>query len=94
MIADALTHHAQVRLQQRAVPPFVIDLLDRCGSVIRCCGADRVIFDKAAVKRLRRQLGGERGLRLIEPWLGVYAVIGDGGRLVTVAHQSRRMWRD
>ncbi len=94
MIATALTLHAQERLQQRAIPPLVITLLEQCGSVIRCCGADRLIFDKAALKRLKRHLGGERNLRVIERWLDVYAVLGDNGRIVTVAHQSRRFWRD
>lgn len=31
--------------------------------------------------------------RAIERWLGVYAVIGDHGRLVTVEHQTGRVWR-
>jgi hypothetical protein len=94
MIAEAMTMHAQERLQQRAIPPLVITLLEQCGSLIRSCGADRLIFDKAALKRLKRHLGGERNLRVIERWLDVYAVLGDSGRIVTVARQSCRFWRD
>jgi hypothetical protein len=93
MIANAMSLHAQKRLQQRAIPPFVVTLLEQCGSVIRCCGADRLIFDKAALKRLKRHLGGERNLRVIERWLDVYAVLGDDGQIITVAHQSGRHWR-
>lgn len=93
MMEHTLSKHACERLQQRAVPPLVIEFLERFGSVIRCCGSDRLIFDKAAVRRLKRHLGGDRGLRLIERWLDVYAVVSDNGRLVTVAHQSRRHWR-
>jgi len=93
MSGHVLSNHARERLQQRAVPPFVVDLLDQFGSVIRCCGADRLIFDKAAVRRVKRHLGGNRGLRMIEPWLSIYAVVADSGHLITVAHQSRRHWR-
>ncbi|MFG1227181.1 hypothetical protein [Xanthobacter wiegelii] len=84
------TYHAAERMQQRAIPQFVIDLLFICGSDMRAGGADRLIFDKAALRRLRRHLGGERALRMIERWLDVYAVVSDSGVLVTVAHQTRR----
>jgi hypothetical protein len=94
MIADNFTLHAQARLQQRGIPPLVIELLERFGSCVRSCGADRLIFDKAAITRLRRHLGGDRGLRVIDRWLNVYAVIGDDGRFVTVSHQHRRIWRN
>lgn len=94
MTEDAMSHHAQVRLQQRAIPPIVVDLLDEFGSRFRSSGAEKVIFDKPAIKRMRRHLGGDRSLRLVKRWLGVYVVIGDDGRLVTVAHRSRRVWRD
>lgn len=88
-----ITDHAQARLQQRGVPLFVLELLDRFGSTMRCGGAERVFFDKAALKRLRKYLGGDRGLKAIERWLKVYAVIGDNGRLVTVGHQTARFPR-
>jgi len=83
------TAHACRRLQQRAIPPHVVELLERCGSFQRCSQADRLSFDKAAKKRLARYLGGNRALRLIEPWLSVYAIIGDNGRVVTVGHRHR-----
>jgi hypothetical protein len=88
-----MTRHAQSRIQQRTIPAFVIDLLERCGSTMRCGGAERLFFDKAARKRLRHYLGGHHGMRLIEPWLTVYAVIGDNGQFVTVARQCRRFRR-
>jgi hypothetical protein len=88
-----LTAHAQTRLQQRAIPPLVVDLLMRFGSPFRCGGAERLMFDKSAVKRLRRHLGGPRGLKVIERWLNVYAVVGDNGTLVTAAHRSAHFHR-
>ena len=89
----SLTHHASVRLQQRAIPPFMVELLERFGTTMRCDGAERLFFDKAARKRLERHLGGHRSLRHVEPWLNVYVVIGDNGRLVTVGHRSKRLNR-
>jgi hypothetical protein len=89
----ALTVHSRARLQQRAIPPLVVDLLLQFGSPSHSNGAERLMFDKSAVKRLRRHLGGERGLKVIERWLNVYAVVGDNGRLITAAHKSGRFRR-
>ncbi len=85
-----LSAHAAARRQQRAIPAFIFELLEACGSERRCGGAEKLIFDKAARKRLKHYLGGERGLRIVEPWLKVYAIIGDNGSVVTMAHTSRR----
>ena len=93
MNAAGFTTHASLRLQQRSIPAFVIELLERCGSEMRCGDADRLFFDKAARKRLKQHLGGDRAFQLVERWMGVYAVIGDNGHVVTVAHQSKRCRR-
>jgi hypothetical protein len=77
-------------MQQRGIPPLMIDLLHRCGSTMRCGGADRLFFDKAARRRLKACLGGDRGLKAVEPWLDIYLVQGDDGAAFTVAHQQRR----
>ncbi|MEH2474518.1 hypothetical protein V1281_004299 [Nitrobacteraceae bacterium AZCC 2161] len=90
MNAMTMTGHAQARLQQRAIPPLVVDLLMQFGSPSRSGGAERLMFDKSAVKRLRRYLGGARGLKTVERWLGVYAVVGDNGNLVTAGHKTER----
>jgi hypothetical protein len=87
------TRHSGARLQQRAIPPFMVELLERFGSEMRCGGADRLFFDKTAIKRLQRHMGGRRSLRHIEPWLNVYIVIGDNGQLVTAAHRTQRFNR-
>ena len=87
------TKHALKRLQQRAIPEFVVDLLEVFGSPMRCHGADRLIFDKAARKRLTRHLGGAKDLRSVERWFNVYAVVSDHGRLITVARKTGRFLR-
>lgn len=88
-----LTVHSRVRLQQRAIPPLVVDLLMRFGSASRANGAERLMFDETAIKRLRHHLGGDRGLKVVERWLGVYAVVGDNGLVVTAAHKQERFRR-
>jgi hypothetical protein len=94
MHIEGFTHHAQSRLQQRGIPTVVVDYLEEFGTIVRCNGADRAIFDKAAQKRLRRHLGGQRGLDHFEKWMDVYAVYSDGGDIITVAHQTKRHHRN
>ena len=92
-MSPGISQHAQVRLQQRAIPSLVIALLEEFGSTARCGGADRLTFDKAARRRLTRSLGGGRNLQIVERWLGVYAVVADDGYVVTAAHRTRRFRR-
>lgn len=94
MPQSTMTHHARKRIQQRAIPPFVIELLHQFGSSVRCDGADRLIFDKAARKRLTSHFGHRRALRTMERWLRVYVVLGDSGAIVTVAYQTKHIRRD
>jgi len=84
------SEHAQKRLQQRAIPPFILELLETCGTAQRCGEAEKLVFDKAARKRLKHHLGGARNLKIIEPWLSVYAVIGDNGTVITAARYTKR----
>ena len=93
MIASTMALHAEARLQQRAIPLFVVELLEQFGSVDRCGKAERLTFDKAARRRIARHLGGDRGLRMIDRWLDVYAVISDGGHLVTTSRRTQRFRR-
>jgi hypothetical protein len=87
------SEHARSRIQQRASPPLIVDLLIQFGSSSQCGGAERLMFDKKALKRLRHHLGGERGLKVVERWLNVYAIIGDNGSIVTTAHKCTHFRR-
>lgn len=87
------THHAAERMQQRSIPPIIVEFLERFGSSMRSGGADRLFFDKAACRRLRAHLGGERGLKPISKWLNAYIVISDDGQLITAARQTGRFRR-
>jgi hypothetical protein len=86
----SFTCHAEARIQQRAIPPIVVELLERFGSETRSGGADLLFLDKAARKLLRRHLG--RSFRSFE-YLDAYAVVSDQGRVVTVGHRSKRINR-
>lgn len=88
-----LTKHARLRCQQRSIPPFAIDLYEKYGVCARHRGADVLYMDKAAHKRMERDFGGPRALRMIEPLLGGYAVV-ENGRVITIAHRTGRMKRD
>lgn len=94
MSVPGLTTHARVRLQQRAVPPIVIEMLERFGTSTRCRGADRLFFDRAAKKRLCRYLGGARSMKVLEPWLDTSVVVADSGAVVTIDHRYKRIPRD
>ena len=85
-----LTVHSRKRLQQRAIPPVMLDYLDRFGTAERCGGSERVFFDKAGRRLLAEHMGSVAALKTVERWLGVYAVVGDDGNVVTVGHRQKR----
>lgn len=91
MTGPVRTRHAQARLQQRAIPPIIVELLDRFGASVCSNGAELLFFDRSSRKALRRHLGGDRGFRLIEAWLDVYMVIADSGQVITVGHRTRAL---
>ena len=94
MHVEGFTHHAQSRLQQRGIPAVVIEYLEVFGTFIRCNGADRLIFDKAAQRRLCNHLGGNGGSKRFEKWMDVYAVYSETGQVITIAHQTKRHRRN
>ena len=93
LMRPTLTKHATVRTQQRAVPPLISDLLVDYGSSMRHDGADVYFFDKQSRGRLKRALGGHRGLDIIARWLNTYVVLGEDGDVITVARRTTRLKR-
>lgn len=87
------TQHATQRHQGRTTPALFETLLLDHGSRLRRHGVDVVFLDKAARKRLREELGGDRGLRLFERWTNSYLVVGDNGQIITTARRNRRIRR-
>ena len=88
-----MTRHASKRHQQRAIPPLVTSWILEFGTSVRHAGADVLYLDKRGRKRLRDAVGGERSLRLIEPMLNTYLVLGDDGVVVTAARRQHRFKR-
>jgi hypothetical protein len=89
----SISRHAQQRLQQRAVPEFMVSVLLEYGASMRHAGAEVIFMDKLARRRLRHDVGDARALAKVERWLNTYLVRGDNGALITVARRTRRLKR-
>lgn len=89
-----LTRHASIRLQQRGIPPGILDPLLAYGHKAHDHrGGTVVYFDHQARKRLKRALE-EGQYRRVERHLDAYAVIAGDGAILTVGHRTRRICRD
>lgn len=87
------TTHAQVRAQQRGIPPMVDELLDRYGHEEHDGhGAVVLYMNKSSIRQMERDLGRRPVARLSE-WFDAYKVKGADGRTITVGHRTRRLWR-
>ena len=53
------TSHAQNRIQQRCIPPLVIDWLLSYGKREKSFGSSRITFDKKARRDLSKDVGGQ-----------------------------------
>lgn len=88
------SRHASTRMQQRAVPPLVVQWLAQFGARQRARdSAELVYFDKAARRRLI-QAFGEVVVRRLGPLLDAYLVQADDGDVVTVGWRIERVRRD
>lgn len=89
----SLTHHAQIRLQQRGIPSFVIDrLLDVGCHQHDHRGGTVIYFDHRSRDQLRRE-SIKNDFKKLERHLDVYAVVGIDGSVVTVGHRTHRINR-
>ena len=87
------SEHCRARMQQRAIPSVIANLLFDHGSRMRHDGADIVFIDRRARREIRRAVGGGRNMRTIEPWLDTYLVVADDGCLITAARRTHRLCR-
>jgi hypothetical protein len=87
-----MSQHANLRSQQRAISPMLVDLLIQFGtSEPAGNGASKVFFDKAARRRVKSYAGPLAGL--LNEYLDVYAVISSEDRVITAAHLTERIRR-
>ena len=87
------TKHAQVRAQQRAIPPLVDRLLDEFGEEQHDGhGAIRVFFSHRSVRRMERALG-HQPVTLLDRYLNAYKVETTDGTTITKGWRTKRLKR-
>ena len=88
------THHAAVRAQQRAIPPFVEFVLDESGDrLYDGRGGILSFFSRRSIRRMER-CWGRRPVAKMSEYLSVYRVEDSrNGTVITVGHRSKRMKR-
>ncbi len=83
--------HADVRAQQRGIPPLVVEWLERFGEeVYDHQGCVVLHFSKRSVRCLERNVGREPVRRMSE-YLRCYAVMSTDGVVVTVGKRFKRI---
>lgn len=87
-----ISNHANQRVQQRGIPPVIVDWLLKFGAVEHTHGARKLFFDRAARKRLSKTIGAQVVDRLGD-LLNVYIVVSEEARVVTAGHRFERIKR-
>jgi len=85
-----MTRHAEVRQQQRAVPPLIVDWLEAYGTEkYDHHGAVVQYFTKRSRRQLERVVGSQV-IRQMSRWLDAYLVrsLADG-RIITVGYRQK-----
>jgi hypothetical protein len=87
------TKHAEIRAQQRGIPPMIEQLLDLYGhEEYDGHGAITLYLNKKSIRNMRRDLGRQPVSRLAE-WFDVYKVKSTDGFTITVGHRTHRLRR-
>lgn len=88
------SRHAQIRAQQRGIPPLIDQLLDLYGHEEYDGHGGVVLYlDKASIRRMERDMGREPVRKLAE-WRNAYKVRSSvDGCTITTGCRSARIWR-
>lgn len=87
------TRHADIRAQQRGIPPMVGQLLDLYGQEEHDGHGGVILYlNKISIRNMERDLGSRPVARLSE-WLNAYKVQSSDGNTITIGHRSRRIRR-
>ena len=86
-----LSKHARIRMQQRGIPPRVLDWLADYGEVDYQRGAELYYFSQRSRQALARDLS-PKALRCHEKALDAYMICADG-QVTTVGHRYQRVVR-
>lgn len=85
--------HATKRAQGRSISPVIIEWLIECGTSYEAgAGAQKLIFDKPARRRLQKKLGTRIYTR-VEDSLNAYIVCGAAGSIITCGWLTSRVHR-
>lgn len=85
-----LTDHAVARMQQRGIPPLVVDLLQTFGRTRYQNGSTVLYFDNKA--RQRAQLALKDALQNFDKLGNAYLIeANDSGAVITVGHRHERI---
>lgn len=88
-----LSRHARVRMQQRGIPPQVVESLLQCGRVQHDKHGGRIIyFDRSAWRTACRH-GFQAQVPAADRYRRTYLVLGSDGMVRTVSHRYRRIMR-
>ena len=86
------SQHAESRMQQRNIPPLVLDLLMEFGaSEPSGDGTSKLFFNKPSKRKLKVYAGPLA--EVLEPHLDVYAVVAGDIKVITVGHRYERIRR-
>lgn len=89
-----MSKHASTRLQQRAIPPIVLDLLFDFGKFeYDHRGSTMYYFDKLGKEQARVVLQKSNSTQ-IDHCLNAYFVMGSDGSILTVGHLVKRINRN
>lgn len=87
------TKHAQIRAQQRAIPPLVDRLLDEFGEEHHDGhGCVKLFFNRRSVRRMERALG-HQPVTLLNRYLNAYKVETTDGTTITKGWRTERINR-
>lgn len=87
-----LTDHARRRSSQRNIPTNVIATIGAFGAELKAPGgARKVLLDRVSIKQAAD--GNNRKRCELEQYFKACIVIGDDGRVITVARQRRRFFK-
>ena len=93
MKGPLLTGHAQARVQQRGIPPLILEWLLAYGATkADHRGAEIRYFDRQS----RRRLGNAVGHQVVDRLSGLldtYVVVAENGAVITAGHRTKRINR-
>lgn len=84
VVHSRLSRHAQVRMQQRSIPQFIVEcLLDFAEPIPAGGGSFRYCFKADSWAEAQRDMGREA--RKLDRYRNAYVIVGKDGTVVTAA---------